>query len=71
MVGKICPNMDFNPITIRHWRVCRDKLAINKLSLQQTNALDRFVNNALNTLFLLLVAFSQISSIICKRCCEQ
>ena len=77
MGGESCPKMDFNPITIRHGRVGHlyerpfvRKLAINKSSLQPTNALDRFINNAPNALVLLLVAFFQVSSIICIPCCE-
>ena len=73
MGGEICPKMDFNLTTIRHGRVNQDHLhesAINKSSLQQKNALDRFVNNAPNVLFLSFVFFFQVSSIICKQCCE-
>ena len=38
--------------------------------MMQTNDLDRSVSNAPNALFLILVAFFQVSSIICKQCCE-
>ena len=70
MGGEICPKMDFNPTTIRHGRVNQNHLhesAINKSSLQETNALHRFVNNVPNALLLLLLAFFQFQASFLKN----
>ena len=70
MGGEICPKMDFNLTTVRHGRVNQDHLhesAINKSSLQQKNALDRFANNVPDALLLLLVAFFQFQASFVKN----
>ena len=70
MGREICPEMDFNLTTIRHGRVNQNHLhesAINKSSLQQTNALHRFVNNVPNALLLLLLAFFQFQASFLKN----
>ena len=73
MGGEIFPKIDFNPLQLSTGEYVESiciKVVINVSSFQQINALDRFARNAPNALFLLLVAFFQVSSIICKQCCK-